>query len=132
DPGVGSRMGTFKQISGNVMQSIYRFTLNLKSAIGHYEKLSNAFGFENEIEEDSIISDTNDVYVEEEPKVIISIERLYSWSVWRAYGRIQQSGMSVKKDTAVYVTDSLRVQENIKRKNEELRQKRRDEFNNKQ
>ncbi|MFC5044523.1 hypothetical protein ACFSTE_15230 [Aquimarina hainanensis] len=53
DPGVGSRMGTFKQISGNVMQSIYRFTLNLKSAIGHYEKLSNAFGFENEIEEKS-------------------------------------------------------------------------------
>jgi len=51
DPGIRKHMGTFNQITADVMQSIYRFTLNLKSAIGHYENLADKFGFGDDEEE---------------------------------------------------------------------------------
>ncbi|WP_281990488.1 hypothetical protein [Aquimarina aggregata] len=129
DPGVRSYMGTFKQISADVMQSIYRFTLNLKSAIGHYEKIGTTLGFGDE-ENTSTNNDLN--MTEEDLKVKITIERMINHHINIAFGMRQESSVLVRKDTLVYGKDSTKVQENIKRKNEELRKRRENEFNNKQ
>jgi hypothetical protein len=133
DPGVGSRMGTFKQISADVMKSIYRFTLNLKSAIGHYEKLNDAFGFGDEEDNSTTPNNNNnnndDAYTaEEEPKVTITIEKVNFWHYFMNNGHIDQSGNSVRKDTAVFVKDVDKVHSTIEKINNLKKQKSYDDF----
>ncbi|KAA1239847.1 hypothetical protein [Aquimarina sp. RZ0] len=131
DPGVRKFNSTFKQISADVMKSIYNFTYDFKTVLKYYTKLGTAFGYGDE--ENSLSSpNNNNTYVsDEEPKVTISIERLYRWNVWESYGTIQQSGMSVKKDTAVFAKDSSSIRERIKKENEAKRKKGYDRFKNK-
>ena len=59
DPGVRSYMGTFNQISADVMKSIYNFTLNLQSAIEHFERLSDAFNINNDKVQQKAITKDN-------------------------------------------------------------------------
>ena len=76
DPGVRKFGGSFKQISSNIMKSIYNFSYDFRSVTKHYIKL---FGYGDE--ENTSNLDNNDVYAtEEEPKVIISIEKVRSFS----------------------------------------------------
>ncbi len=125
DPGVRSYMGTFKQISADVMQSIYRFTLNLKSAIGHYEKIGAAFGFgDNESS-----STNNDLDVtKEKPKVTIRIKKINSWHYFMNNGHIDQSGEVVEKDSLIYLQDTNKVDQFYIKKNERIKQRAKTDF----
>ncbi len=131
DPGVRSYMGTFKQISADVMQSIYSFTLNLKSAIGYYEKLSDVFGFGND-KNNTSTSNNNQIYTaEEEPKVTITIEKVNNWHYFYNNGHIDQSGNSVRKDTVIFPEDSSSIRQRIEKENEAKRKKGYEIFKNK-
>ncbi len=131
DPGVRSYMGTFKQISADVMQSIYSFTLNLKSAIGYYEKLSDVFGFGND-KNNTSTSNNNQIYTaEEEPKVTIRIKKLNNWHYFMNNNFVNESGSYTEKDSTVYVKDINKIDQFYKEKNERIKQEARNDFKQK-
>ena len=48
DPGVRKFGGPFKKLSDNIMESVYAITYNFKSLLGHYIKIDDAFGGEDD------------------------------------------------------------------------------------
>ena len=132
DPGVRKFGGGFKKFSVDIMKSIYSFSLNLKSIIGHYMKIEDALGYGDE--EDTTNSDSfDDPYsIEEEPKVKIRIKKVNRWEVGMAFGQYYESGMLVEKDSLIYLKDINKVNQFYKDKGERIKKKARNDFKNDQ
>lgn len=129
DPGVKKPLGTFKKISSNVMKSIYNFTLNLKSAIGHYEKLKDAFGFKDEEEIDDGISNDS-IPSGEDVKILIRIKKLNHWRYFMNNGHLDQAGSYTLKDSLIYLKDSSGVREFYKNNERRIKERAKDDFEN--
>ncbi|KAA1240794.1 hypothetical protein [Aquimarina sp. RZ0] len=130
DPGIRKFNSTFKQISTDVMKSIYNFSYDFKTVLKYYTKLGTAFGYGDE-ENSSSSSNSNDIYTsKEEPKVSIKIKKVNSWSYFTNNGHIDQSGVIVEKDTLIYPKDSSKVRQFYEEKGDNIKKKARKDFEN--
>jgi len=100
DPRIRKFNSTFKQISADVMESIYNFTYDFRTVFKYYTELGTAFGYGNQKKSSS---NSNTYTNEEEPKVLIKIKKVNRWEVGMAFGQYYESGMIVEKDSLEYV-----------------------------
>ena len=133
NPQMRKPLGTFKKISANIFKSIYNFTLDLKSAISHYLKLNEALKSDDPeiIEEIEKLVNFENISIIDEPKVLITVEKVNDWSYFYNNGYINQAGNLTRKDTLVYPKDIQEVRKTYKKKVEQKKERARKDFENK-